>query len=544
MSARVRSSALIATLAVAAIAAPIVALAGGGGATARGVRVLDATDPRMRITASLVLRLPRGALERFLADTSRATSPSFGEHLTPRQFGARFGLPLPRIAALQSELAGHGLSVTTNFPQRTALGVTGTVATFERDFGTVLRNRIDGRGRRWFAPTARPRLPSWLGSDVTAITGLDTRPIEVAADVPAGGLSPTALSHAYDFAALRQAGINGSGETIAVVSYDGFRPSDVAAYESMFSVQGPQIQRITVDGGTQPGAGQQEVDLDLETLHGIAPGAQLVDYEAPSAASDADVINQIVADHRASIISTSWGVCELLLPPAVRAADTNALDAARAAGITVFAASGDEGAYDCQSANLDDQRPSVDWPAASDDVVAVGGTRVSVRQDGSYLAEYGWEDPLQGAGSGGGLASTVARPAWQRGPGVSAAQSDGNRQVPDVGGPGDPASGMVVVTRGKTTEIGGTSAAAPFWAASFALMREYAQRHGVSQIGFLAPLLYELAANPSTRSAFHEPVAGGDRRFSVAPGWNFVTGLGSPDVAVMARDLVALLTRR
>lgn len=537
MTRQLRIALAAAAILIAAAIAVAVPWAGraGSSTTPPRSRALGPVDPGRRLDASLVLRLPhRGALERFLAGDSRKL-------LSPRQFGDRFGLSPARIAEMTKVLRAHGLSVTAAYPQRTALEIAGTAAAFEQAFGARLINRIDAHGRRWFAPATQPRVPAWLGGSVDGVIDLDTRPVLVPADVPAAGLSPAILGRAYDYAPLRASGLNGSGQTIAVMSYDSFHPSDLSRYISMFGIQGPAIQRLLIDGGTQPGQMQQEVDLDLETIHGIAPGAQVLDYEAPNGVGDADVINRIVADHRAQIISDSWGMCDLLVPPAAREATENALAAAVAAGITVFVAAGDNGGYDCQSANLDDQRPSVDWPAASDNVVAVGGTRLAVRADGSYLAEYGWEDPLQDAGGGGGLASVTPRPSWQQGPGVDTSASDGHRQVPDVAGPADPASGMTVITGGQVTPIGGTSAAAPFWASTFALMREYAERHGVSRIGFVAPLLYRLAASPATANAFHEPVSGGNRLFSVTSKWNFVSGLGSPDVAVMARDLVALL---
>ncbi len=503
---------------------------------ARGLRP---TNEHRRIEVSLVLRLPRqAALNAFLARAG-------DRRLAPRQFGARFGLSLAQIGALRRRLQRHRLTVARGYPQRTALEVTATVGALESVFRTRLVDRIDPRGRRYFAPLTAPRLPRWFGRDVLAVTGLDTRPVLQPADVPAGGLDPRTLSTAYDIAPLHAAGINGAGQTVAVVSFDSFAASDLSGYESHFGISGPVVEHVRVDGGTLPGPGQQEVNLDIDTIRAIAPGAQILDYEAPQgAASDADVINRIVADHRAQVISTSWGRCDLLLTPAERIADDNALVAARAAGITVFAASGDNGAYDCQAADLSDRRPSVDWPAASANVVAVGGTRLAVRRDGSYLAEYGWEDVLKGDGSGGGLASTTRRPAWQQGPGVQNASSDGHRQLPDVSGPADPASGVVVFARGALHEIGGTSAAAPFWAAATLLMRAYAERHHAGSVGFLAPLLYRLAADPSTARAFHQAVRGGNRRYSVTPGWNYVTGLGSPDVAVLARELVGLQQAR
>jgi kumamolisin len=102
---------------------------------------------------------------------------------------------------------------------------------------------------------------------------------------------------------------------------------------------------------------------------------------------------------------------------------------------------------------------------------------------------------------------------------------------------------MMVYAKGQLREIGGTSAAAPFWAGALLLMREYAQRHGVADLGFIAPLLYRLAANPATASDFHEPTRGANRLYPVAPGWNYVAGLGSPDVAALARDLTAAVKR-
>ena len=501
---------------------------------------LGPAAPNRVIGVSLVLRLPHErSLERFLSATSRPGSPSYRQTLSPRAFGVRFGLPAYRIRTLTEVLRAHGLTVTGGYPQRTALRATGTVAALARAFATRLLARVDAHGRRYIAPSITPTVPRWLGADIVGVTGLDTRPVLVAADVPGGGLSPQTLSTAYDFASLRGRGIDGSGQTVAVVSFDSFAGSDLTGYQSRFAIRGPRVQRVPVDGGTQPGSGQPEVDLDVDTIRAIAPGAQVLDYEAPQGiATEADVINQIVADHRARVISTSWGRCDLLLSPAARTAEDQALAAARASGITIFAASGDNGAYDCQSADLGDQRVSVDWPAASANVVAVGGTRLAVRADGSYLAEYGWEDVLQGGGSGGGLASVTLRPSWQQGPGVVNADSNGHRQIPDVAGPADPASGMMVFANGRLREIGGTSAAAPFWAASLLLMREYAQRNGVRDLGFIAPLLYRIAANPATAHAFHEPVRGGNRRFLVTPGWNYVSGLGTPDLALLARDLV------
>jgi subtilase family serine protease len=542
-AARKRSLMAIVTAVVITLAG-LAALNGQGASKPAADRALGRVPADRTLGLSLVLRLRRQALSRFLAATQDPRSDSYQHTLTPASFGTRFGLASGAIARLEDRLRAHGLTVTATYPQRTAIRVSATVGAIEDTFGASLEERVDPLGRHYIAPRTQPGVPPWMRADVLGVTGLDTRPVLVAADVPAGGLAPQTLAKAYDFAPLRAKGIDGTGQTVAVVSFDAFASSDLSSYERRFAISGPAVGRVAVQGGTVPGSGQQEVDLDVETIRAIAPGAQILDYEAPQGlASDADVINQIVADRRARVISTSWGRCDMLLSPDVRAAEEQALAAARAAGITIFAASGDNGAFDCQSADLTDQRPSVDWPAASENVVAVGGTRLAVRQDGSYLAEYGWEDVLQGGGSGGGLASATPRPSWQRGPGVISGFSNGKRQVPDVAGPADPASGMMVYAKGALREIGGTSAAAPFWAGSLLLIREYAQRHGVPDLGFIAPLLYRIAADPASARDFHQPVRGGNRFYLVTPGWNFVSGLGSPDVAALAADLTAAVRR-
>jgi kumamolisin len=178
-----------------------------------------------------------------------------------------------------------------------------------------------------------------------------------------------------------------------------------------------------------------------------------------------------------------------------------------------------------------------------------------VRQSGSYLSEDGWEDSVSWSGTGGGLSSSAPRPAWQRGPGVSNEHSNGMRQVPDVAGPADCDSAFFIVyplvsRQGDVlgTRRGahgcGTSAAAPFWAGVAALLRHYADREEAGEPGFLAPILYKLAATPQPYPPFHDVTRGGNLKLNAAPGWDYATGLGSPDVWNLARDLVAYLSER
>ncbi len=172
---------------------------------------------------------------------------------------------------------------------------------------------------------------------------------------------------------------------------------------------------------------------------------------------------------------------------------TSALKLAALRGITVFVASGDSGSYDCQRSDFADHRLSVDFPAASPQAVAVGGTLLSVGADGSYAGEAGWEAPLSNAGGGGGVNRLDPAPSWQAAAGVGG----GHRGVPDVTAAASPDSGWVTRDYGKWDTAGGTSAAAPFWAASMLLAEQYAAKHGVTRRCFLAPILYRLATTRS-----------------------------------------------
>jgi kumamolisin len=321
-------------------------------------------------------------------------------------------------------------------------------------------------------------------------------------------------------------------------------------------------ERIPVNGGSTEVAGENssEVVLDLEVIRGLAPKAQILSYEVPQDSFQAfttgmaQAIDRIVEDGRVDIVSVSWGICDAKrlidgtswLSPEDRALTNNALEGAAAAGITVFVASGDNGAYSCQRYIRSEHRAVPVWPGDLPNIVSVGGTRLSVREDGSYLEEAGWEDILSGIGGGGGINPVDPRPSYQQAPGIDT--SNENRVVPDVAGPADPDSGFFVTTanpkNGKTVEtiVGGTSAASPFWAGAMLLIEQYAQQQGVDRLGFVAPLLYRIAAaDDEENPAFHDVTLGGNRLHDAGPGWDYATGLGSPDVFNLAQAMVAEL---
>jgi kumamolisin len=505
------------------------------------------------IDFSLLLRMPgERALERFAAAVQDPASRSYRRFLGAAAIGRRFGLPAARLRSLGAQLRAANLRITASFPQRTQLRVRGSAGAVEHLFGVRLGDFRDARGRRYHRPLERPTIPPAMRDALTFATGLDTRRVDISAAIPGKGLSPADVARAYDIEPLHRMGLQGQGQTVAVFSADTFREADIAAFDRLHGIVGaPPVKRVTV-GGAVPfasGDGAEEVDLDLEVIRGIAPQAQIIDYETPCCdpGSLSPVIDLIVADGRADLVNMSYGYCELMLnAEPLRQADRSFAVAA-AHGVTVFVSSGDQGAYECQRYRVSDHRPTVAWPGSSPSVVSVGGTLLDLRRDGSYLGEVGWENVLTRSGGGGGVSAVFPRPSWQTGaPGVQNRDTTNPpaRQVPDVAATGDTDSGFDVITQGRHVQLGGTSAAAPMWTGSMALVRQLAEREHAGRLGFLAPLLYRLASSPQPYPPFHDVTLGGNRLYRAGPGWDYSTGLGTPDVHNLARDVVAALKQR
>jgi len=527
-------------------------------------RDLGPADAAERIRFSVDLRMPGAAqLEAAAARIADPSSPDYRHFLTADDIGARFGLPESAIDGVVATLERAGVTVVTRYRQRTALLVEGPARSVGRLFGVVIHDRLDPAGRPYHGVVGEVTVPPQLAASVTTIRGLTNRlrpaPATTAADLrraagarlplnatdlPAGGLKPSDVLTAYDIATLRDAGIDGDGQTIAVVSFDTYRDADVTAFDRAFGITTPLPERVSVGEPVQPGEGAVEVDLDVQVIRSIAPKARILNFEANQQTGFGAILDAIVSDGRANIVSISWGACEApQITREMASEEPSFRRAAEARGITIFVASGDNGAYCSRREDPANSTVNVSWPATSPSVVSVGGTLLSMRTDRTYLTEAGWEDPLTGGGTGGGLSAVNERPTWQTGAGVETDASNGMRQVPDVAGPADPDSGFVIFTTegGETTPsatiVGGTSAAAPFWAASTALAAQLAARNGNGRgLGFLGPTLYQIANGPDA-AAFHDVTRGGNLRHRATPGWDFATGLGSPDVAVLARAL-------
>ena len=195
-------------------------------------------------------------------------------------------------------------------------------------------------------------------------------------------------------------------------------------------------------------------------------------------------------------------------------------------GVTVLAASGDDGASDGSTGGT----PTVDFPAASPYVVGCGGTKLTISGTG-ISSEQAWNELSANEGAtGGGVSEVFALPSYQQAAKVPKAPNGFvGRGVPDVSGDADPVTGYNVVVDGQSAVIGGTSAVAPLWAGLLALIN---QSLGTN-VGYVNPLFYSASVAP----AFRDITAGSNGSYSAGPGWDACTGLGSPNGAVLLKAL-------
>jgi hypothetical protein len=363
----------------------------------------------------------------------------------------------------------------------------------------------------------------------------------------AGSMRPRAVPVGYAPADLRAAYAgsgDGRGTTIASIQFSGWQASDaqVFARGAGITLAPGQITTHPVAGARVDEAdgagGDFEVALDVEVALGAAPAARQRVYVAPNTTSGAIAVYDAVATAAEQLgltaVSISWGACEQDTSPQLVRAVEQSLARMVAAGTTVFAASGDAGAYGCAAPGEPDGRLAVDYPAASPSVLAVGGT--ALRREGGTWVETAWSDRrtatsgYAGVGSGGGLSTLFPRPVWQSGTAA--------RAVPDLAAVADPRTGIGVYgpdTDGRRGWLvgGGTSGAAPLLAGQLAsTVSELGRTLGFGRLH--VPLYAAARDGVGTRD-----VASGDNlRHQAGPGYDLATGLGSPQWAALGPRLL------
>ena len=498
-------------------------------------------DPAERLEVTLLLKRHDEAAFKERVFKLTAGDPAT-DHMDAAKFDAAYGADPKDMAAVKTFADANGLIVAQQDAGRRTMILGGTVAQFQTAFGVELQ-QYDYDGGTYRGRIGTVKLPDELNGRVEAVMGLDNRPAarpyfrsrsaqaEVmrsaaatgAADSAAASRSfaPPQLAQLYDFPAGE-----GRGETIALIELGGgYRPADIKAYFKALNLTPPKVTSVSVDHGRNqptgdPNGPDGEVMLDIEVAGAVAPGAHIVVYFAPNTdAGFLDAITTAIHDqtHKPSVISISWGGPESSWTPQSLTAFDSAFQAAAAIGISVFAASGDNGSADV----LGGARDQVDFPSSSPHVTGCGGTNVAASST-TITGEVVWNDGAHGGAGGGGVSNVFATPAWQTG--RSATRNGGapsllaNRGVPDVAGDADPQSGYQVRVDGQDLVFGGTSAVAPLWAGLIA--RINAQKG--SRVGFVNPKLYQ------SNGVMNDILSGNNGDYEASSGWDACTGLGSP----------------
>jgi kumamolisin len=455
-----------------------------------------------------------------------------GQTVTPEAYAAQFGPDPALVRRAVDTLQGSGFQASWR-SSSSLIAADGPAPLASALLHVDIENFRQADGTIFYAALGEPQIPPQLAIVAGSVSGLDNYRRARSFAVRRGGLTPTDVLKFYNLDALRQAGLDGTGQTIVLPEIDDLpNLKDLNKFADEFGL--PQFDSyLTIkrdpNWGT-PEKQQGETLLDLEIIHEIAPKAQLVVYlSAADFGHGQRAFDQLVTDHLGSIISESLGACEPDTPTSHRNAYAAIQDRAVAQGMTHFVASGDSGAYTCGQ----DTDPAGSFPSTLASVTAVGGTTVFESKQGEYFKESAWGAPLDETGTGGGPSVFYPLPDYQKN--VAQAAGHGHRQVPDVAGAGDPSTGFHIVFNGQDGQVGGTSASTPLWAGTIALVNQDLKKKGLREVGFANPALYWMGANQSKLAAnpFHDVTTGNNLAYDAAPGWDFATGWGSMDGAAL-----------
>ena len=484
----------------------------------KGARAVGPTDPHQLIEISVILK-HRQSL------TMARTDGSFMSH---NEFATQFGAEPNHIDKIRQFASENRLMVLERGDEalRRTVTLAGTAASMEKAFSIELIDYEHPNGT-YRGRTGPILIPQECAAIVQGVLGLDDRPVAQPHFRYRGntrGFGSRASNTSYfprDVAAMYDfpKDLDGAGQVIGLIELGGgYRPIDIQQYFEGQGLQAPGIKTASVDQAknrpTTLQSADGEVMLDIEVAGSVAPAAMIVVYFAPNTTRGfQDALSMAVHDQLRGprVISISWGGPEASWTEQSMQNFDEVAQEAGLLGITITVAAGDNGSSD----GLNDGKNHVDFPASSPHVLAVGGTRLLADANGAITSETVWNDGSKGGATGGGYSAVFPRQAWQS---TDALQP--GRGVPDVAGNADPETGYNVLVDGQHEVVGGTSAVAPLWAGLVALCNQKLQ----TRIGFINPLLYSV----NQTSCFHDITVGDNGAYSATPGWDAVTGLGSP----------------
>jgi PKD repeat protein len=563
------------------------------------------TDPSLPMNRMILLLKmdpeKKATLNRLLAEQQAPSSQNYHRWLTPEEFGQRFGRTPEEIATVKSWLITQGFTIDEEAKGGTWINFSGKAADVERAFQTSMHEyRVDGNLHH--ANSTDPSIPRMLADLVAGPVTLHNFLRKPSHSHPRPGsngtlrpdynesdgshdLAPGDFSAIYDVNNVYNLGYDGTGVTIAIVgrTYPAGSINKWNTFRSFFLLSdNPPV--VTVNGPNPGDVGSSddtEADLDVEWSGAVAKGATInfVTSQTTESSDGVDLSAQYIVDNNlAPIMSESFDTCESQLGTAENDFYSGLWQQASSQGITVFVASGDNGAYDCTDNSGYPMSPQgVNGLASTPYNVAVGGTQfntassywsASNEADGTsvleYIPETAWNDTEDDIASGGGASTLYPKPAWQAAPGVP---KDGWRDVPDVALNADDLNiGYRVYTCNNDNgsacngndwyAVGGTSAGAPSFAGIMALV---VQSMGGERQGNVNTTLYQLgnaqySGTSGASAVFHDITSGNNsvttRRnnlltgYSCTTGYDQVTGLGSVDATnlLLAFQAGGLLT--
>jgi subtilase family serine protease len=375
-----------------------------------------------------------------------------------------------------------------------------------------------------------------------------------------GSFTPQQFQDAYGVTPLLNAGYTGKGQTVVVIDSYGSPTlqDDINTFDQQYNLPPITLQILSplgtkpFDPNNQDMAGWAgETSLDVEVIHSIAPGAGIVVLTSPVDEVEGttglpqflQLEEYAVNHHLGNIVSQSWGASEATLGFQAGQQEiaqwTNFYkQATTQEGITFFTGSGDNGATDMADCSVPptvlSTKPTTSFPSDEPWVTSAGGTTL-FDQNGTF-SETAWSQ------SGGGFSTFFSEPSFQAQlPSSDQSELNGRRGVPDVAANGDPSSGWPIYVGGQQTVIGGTSAAAPLWAALLAI----ADQRAGHPLGFINPALYKLGLGSSYNQDFRDVTLGnnsvpsvGIQGYSAVAGWDPVTGWGAPNATKLIPDLI------
>ncbi|HZQ51405.1 MAG TPA: S53 family peptidase [Bryobacteraceae bacterium] len=512
-----------------------------------------------------------GLLKRQLDRSSR----DFHKWLTPQQFASRFGVNKKDLEKVESWLEIQGFTNIEAAPGGTHVTFAGTAAQVKATFGTAIHRYKDAAGQTHFANSSDPILPLGLRSVAADVGGLrDFAPrlnIQLANPaIPAATtgnqdhyLYPADLAVIYNSKPLLGAGVDGSGQSIAIVGVGSIDLNNIRTFRARAFLP-PSDPTIISNLPPNETAGlgspdEGEAELNIEVAGAAAPGATIVYVLGTDVVS---AITTAVDNNVAPVLSISYSYCESSVSTSERNTLSTLFQQANAQGMTVLADSGDTGAANCDyGATVATKGLAVGIPASFPTVTAVGGTEFNEGSgsywsstngaDGgsalSYIPEVAWNDSSEThslEASGGGKSILFGKPDWQKGLNVP---NDNARDVPDVAFTASILHdwyGVCVIescshSQQGLSRGGGTSASTPFFAGLIALLNQKLE----SRVGNVNPELYTLASfspdvfHDVTQRANQVPCQSGSKDcsdsgtegYSAGPGYDQVTGLGSVD---------------